>query len=410
MKKITILFVVLAALAAFGTVFAQAGAPLDMTVAEPFLGTWFMSELCGQGQCMDASLLGMSGMSVVFKDDATMAVALGGEEQGAVPWYTENGKAYACNGGENECVWLPMSITEDGKLSMGDETSSMILIREEIKPFGTAETKADAAYEDFKGEWFLESMISEGVSIPASMFGMQAKLVVREDSLDFSLTNPMDPEEKDGQENAGYEIKDGTLTVVFTEGESSETVTMQYHADDSVVVSMTDGNLVFVREENLTTGPSLLDMLGEALTEGAAAPGKDVEIGSTGFHISIPEDYAEVELTEKDIADDMIAYYRSDSNAMDFDIYQFPTEGQSYMDYARTEAAEYGVKADDVEDWQVNGIDIAKYYSTEEYDGESYPCVTWIFEAGDDFLEIAFWLDGEGAEDLADRIIFSLTK
>ena len=151
-------------------------------------------------------------------------------------------------------------------------------------------------------------------------------------------------------------------------------------------------------------------MLGEALTEGTAAPGKDVEIGSTGFHISIPEDYAEVELTEKDIADDMIAYYRSDSNAMDFDIYQFPTEGQSYMDYARTEAAEYGVKADDVEDWQVNGIDIAKYYSTEEYDGESYPCVTWIFEAGDDFLEIAFWLDGEGAEDLADRIIFSLTK
>ena len=410
MKKITILFVLLAALAAFGTVFAQAGAPLDMTVAEPFLGTWFMSELCGQGQCMDAAVLGMSGMSVVFKDDATMAVALGGEEQGAVPWYTENGTAYACNGGENECVWLPMSITEDGKLSMGDETSSMILIRDEIKPFGTAEAKADAAYEDFKGEWFLESMISEGVSIPASMFGMQAKLVIREDSLDFSLTNPMNPEEKDGQENAGYEIKDGTLTVVFTDGESSETVTMQYHADDSVVVSMTDGNLVFVREENLTTGPSLLDMLGEALTEGAAAPGKDVEIGSTGFHISIPEDYAEVELTEKDIADDMIAYYRSDSNAMDFDIYQFPTEGQSYMDYARTEAAEYGVKADDVEDWQINGIDIAKYYSTEEYDGESYPCVTWIFEAGDDFLEIAFWLDGEGAEDLADRIIFSLTK
>ena len=410
MKKITILFVLLAALAAFGTVFAQAGAPLDMTVAEPFLGTWFMSELCGQGQCMDAAVLGMSGMSVVFKDDATMAVALGGEEQGAVPWYTENGTAYACNGGENECVWLPMSITEDGKLSMGDETSSMILIRDEIKPFGTAEAKADAAYEDFKGEWFLESMISEGVSIPASMFGMQAKLVIREDSLDFSLTNPMNPEEKDGQENAGYEIKDGTLTVVFTDGESSETVTMQYHADDSVVVSMTDGNLVFVREENLTTGPSLLDMLGEALTEGTAAPGKDVEIGSTGFHISIPEDYAEVELTEKDIADDMIAYYRSDSNAMDFDIYQFPTEGQSYMDYARTEAAEYGVKADDVEDWQVNGIDIAKYYSTEEYDGESYPCVTWIFEAGDDFLEIAFWLDGEGAEDLADRIIFSLTK
>ena len=95
---------------------------------------------------------------------------------------------------------------------------------------------------------------------------------------------------------------------------------------------------------------------------------------------------------------------------MDFDIYQFPAEGQSYMEYARIEAAEYGVEAEDVEDWQINGINLAKYYSTEEYEGKSYRCVTYIFEAGDDFAEIAFWLDGEDAEALADRIIFSLAK
>ncbi len=410
MKKLTVMFVLLAALAAFGSVFAQVGAPLDMTTAEPFLGTWFMSELCGEGQCIDAAMWGMSGMSVEFKDDATMIVAFNEEEQGAIPWYTENGVAYACSGSEeSDCTWLPLSITEDGKLSMGDEASSMLLTRDEIKPFGTAEVKADAAYEDFQGEWFLESMMSEGATFPASLFGMQAKLVIREDSLDYSLTSLMSPEESQGQENAAYEIKDGTLTVVFTDGEEPETVTMQYHLDDSIVVSTEAGNLVFVREENLSTGPNLLDMLSQAMAEGEAA-GDEIEIGTSGYRITIPEGYTAGELTEEDIADDQIAYYRSDANPMDFDIYQFPAEGQTYMDFARSQAAEYGVNADDVEDWQVNGIDIAKYKSTEEFEGQSYPCVTWIFEAGDDLVEIGFWLDGEGAEDLADQIIFSLTK
>ena len=411
MKKLTVLFILLAALAVFGSGFAQTGSPLDMTVAEPFLGTWFMSQICGQGQCMDAGILGMSGMSIEFRDDATMGASVGGEEQAAVPWYTENGEAYACSGSEeSDCTWLPMSISEDGKLSMGDETSSMVFTRDEVKPFGTAEVKADAAFEDFQGEWFLESMINDGTSIPASLLGMQAKLVIHEDSLDFSFANPLDPEESSGQDNAAYEIKDGTLTVVFTEGEESETVNMQYHVDDSIVADMFGGNLVFVREENLSTGPSLIDLLSEAFSEDSQSSGVEVEVGSTGYCITIPEDYTAGELTEEDVADDMIAYYSSDSNPMDFDIYQFPTEGQSYMDYARSEAAEYGVAPDDVADWQINGIDLAKYYSTEEYNGESFPCVTWIFESGDDFVEIAFWLDGEGAEDLADQIINSLTK
>ncbi len=411
MKKLTVLFVLLATLAAFGSVFAQTGAPLDMTVAEPYLGTWFMSELCGQGQCMDAAMLGMSGMSVEFKDDATMSVVAGGEEAGSVPWYTENGVAYACNGGEeSECTWLPMSITDEGKLSMGDETSSLVLIRDEIKPFGTADVKADAVYEDFQGEWFLESMLSEGVSVSASMFGMQGKLTIREDTLDFSVTNPMTPEMSEGAEGVSYELKDGAITAEVADGEKTETVTFVYHIDDSIVLAMEEGNLVFVREENLTTGPSLMDMLSEAFSEGAdvSEAKKYVNLGSTDYRIGIPADYAEGELTEEDIADDMKAYWRSESNPMDFDVYQFPREGQTYLEYARSEAADYGVAEDDVEDWQINGIDMAKYNSSEEYDGNTFPCVTWTWEAGDDFLQIVFWLDGEGAEDLADEIMFSI--
>lgn len=409
MKKLTVFFVLLAALTAFGSVFAQAGAPLDMTVAEPYLGTWFISELCGQGQCMDASLLGMSGSSVEFTDDASMTMIVAGEEQGTMPWYTENGNAYACSTGEeSECTWLPMSITDEGKLSMGDEDYALVLIRDEIKPFGTAEVKPDAAYDDFQGEWFLESMIGDGVSIPASLFGMSAKLVIREDSLDYSMSNPMDPEESRGQDNAPYEIADGTLTVTFTRDGESETATMQYHVDDSIVAEMEGGNLVFVREENLTTGLNLLDLLSEAFSEGAGDDTKYVSVGSTDYRIGIPESYEEGELTEEDLADNMTAYWHSGEYLMDFDIYQFAKEGQTYIDYARTEAAAYGVDADDVADWQVNGIDMAQYYSSREYEGETINCVTWIWEAGDDFVRITFWLDGDDAEGLADQIIFSL--
>ena len=410
MKKITVLFVLFVVLAALPTVFGQTDAPLDMTVAEPFLGTWYITEICGQGQCMDAGVLGMTGMTVEFKDDSTMTVAMGEEEAGAVPWYTENSIAYACNGSEEDgCIWLPMSLTDEGKLSMGDETSSLIFIRDEVKPFGTAEVKAGAAYEDFQGEWFLEAMMAEGASIPASMFGMSGSLVIREDSLDLSISGSMDPDGDENLTGISYELRDSTITAEINDGEKTQTVTMTYHVDGSIVMTMEEGNLVFVREENVTKGPSLMDLLSEAITEGTA-DGKDIEIGTTGIRITIPEDYTAGELSEQDIADDMVAYYRGDSSLMDFDIYQFPTEGQSYMEYARIEAAEYGVEAEDVEDWQINGIDLAKYYSTEEYEGKSYRCVTYIFEAGDDFAEIAFWLDGEDAEALADRIIFSLAK
>ena len=410
MKKFIVLFVFLIVLAAFPSVFAQKDAPLDMAVAEPFLGTWYITEICGQGQCMDAGLLGMTGMTVDFKDDSTMAIAMGQEEAGSLPWYTENGIAYACNGSEEDgCTWLPMSLTDEGKLSLGDETSSLVFVREEVKPFGTAEARTDAAYTDFQGTWFLEAMMAEGASIPASMFGMTGSLVIHEDSLDLSISGSVDPNGDENLTGISYELRDGTITAEINDGEKSQTVSMTYHVDESIVMTMEEGNLVFVREENVTKGPSLIDLLSEAMTEGAA-DGKEIEIGTTGFRITIPEDYTAGELNEQDIADDMVAYYRSDSSLMDFDIYQFPTEGQSYMEYARKEAAEYGVAADDVEDWQINGIDLAKYYSTEEYDGKSYRCVTYIFEAGDDFAEIAFWLDGEDAEGLADRIIFSLAK
>ena len=91
---------------------------------------------------------------------------------------------------------------------------------------------------------------------------------------------------------------------------------------------------------------------------------------------------------------------------MDFDVYQFDKDGMSLEEYANEEAAEY--KADGVEEVTYNGISMMQYYSQEEYDGESYHVANYIFENDDDFVELTFWLDGDDAEELVEKILFSI--
>ena len=134
----------------------------------------------------------------------------------------------------------------------------------------------------------------------------------------------------------------------------------------------------------------------------------DLGIGLTGFYITVPADYVPGEVTNEELADDMIAYYYSDIRLMDFDIYEFPTEGQSLEEYAALEAEEYGAEGFELLD--INGTPVALYYSGEEYAGEAYKVANYLFAADDEFGEIAFWLDGEDAEALVEQIISTLTR
>ena len=134
---------------------------------------------------------------------------------------------------------------------------------------------------------------------------------------------------------------------------------------------------------------------------------KTAAVGTTGYLLAVPADYHEGEVTQEERKDDQVAYYRSEKHLMDFDVYQFPTEGQALLDYAVAEAKEYG--ADEVESLTVNGVALALYYSEEVYDGGSYRVANYLLEAGDDFGELSFWLDGEDAEALTEKIIASLS-
>ena len=115
-------------------------------------------------------------------------------------------------------------------------------------------------------------------------------------------------------------------------------------------------------------------------------------------------------LTEEDIRDDMVAYMRSAETLLDFDVYQFTKEGrpEKLVEYAEQEAAEYNA-FEVVTGERINGIDAAWYRARETYEGKEYTTLNYLFEDGNQYVEIAFWLDGETAEAEAQEIISTLT-
>ena len=152
----------------------------------------------------------------------------------------------------------------------------------------------------------------------------------------------------------------------------------------------------------------LLVAVGCALADGAAT--RVYRLGTSCYTIEIPESYVEGERTEEDIADDMVAYLKSPDTLLDFDVYQFSKAGypDTIAGFAEQEAAE-NESVEVVTDGEVNGISAAWYRAVETYEGQEYATLTYVLEDGDDYVEVAFWLDGENAEAQARAIMETLT-
>lgn len=142
----------------------------------------------------------------------------------------------------------------------------------------------------------------------------------------------------------------------------------------------------------------------------AEAATKVYTLGTSIYTIEIPESFVEGERTEEDVKDDMVAYMHSPDTLMDFDVFQFNKEGypEKLADFVTQEAEDY--KATEVvTDGEVNGITAAWYRAVETYEGKEYPTLTYVLEDGDEYVEIAFWLDGDTAEQEVQAIISTLT-
>ena len=116
---------------------------------------------------------------------------------------------------------------------------------------------------------------------------------------------------------------------------------------------------------------------------GSAEP---TQIGTSDFYIVLPEGYS---LEEDDLDEDQIAYFYKDDNSIDFDVYQWEKGDQYTLDAeANTFATAYGAVAESV---TVNEIDGWKYVSKEDFEGETYTVVNYMFEDDTYIVELCFW-------------------
>ena len=147
-----------------------------------------------------------------------------------------------------------------------------------------------------------------------------------------------------------------------------------------------------------------LTVVGEAEV---ADEGTVLTLGTTNFVITLPVVYQMGEITAEDTDESQVGYYYSDELTVDFDVYQWAiADGEELAVIAAEEAAEYGAEAVAT---NINGIDVVYYEAVEESEGTEYNTVSFIMSDGENFAEIVFWADGEGAGDVIEGIINTLT-
>lgn len=142
------------------------------------------------------------------------------------------------------------------------------------------------------------------------------------------------------------------------------------------------------------------------LTLAACGNTKPTQLGTSDFSIVLPDGYA---LAEDDMDEDQVAYFYKDDNSIDFDVYQW-AKGDEYTleSEANYFAVEYGTTAKAV---TVNGINGWKYISAEDFEGNTYTVVNYMFEDDTYIVELSFWTIGTEEEYKAvDEIINTLKK
>ena len=132
-----------------------------------------------------------------------------------------------------------------------------------------------------------------------------------------------------------------------------------------------------------------------------------IALGTSGLTMVVDASYITGEITSEDTSESQVAYYYSETNSMDFDVYQWVrAEGETLEFVAADEAATYGVEYVAT---SFNDIPAIYYETVEEYDGVEYPTTTFILENGDVFVEIVFWMDGENPSDKIEAMVDSIT-
>ncbi len=188
-----------------------------------------------------------------------------------------------------------------------------------------------------------------------------------------------------------------------SEGTTYQTVSCLMENGDVVaeIVFWLDGENAAAEADAIM---ATLTVTGEAtIDEG----GTEIVLGTSNLKITTPVAYVQGEITAEDTDENQVAYYTSEETLIDFDVYQWAkVEGETAETVAAEEAAEFGAE-EYFEGISDGGIVFEGYYASEEYEGQTYETLTIIAEAGDDFVELVFWIDGENIQE-AELVVTSI--
>lgn len=145
-----------------------------------------------------------------------------------------------------------------------------------------------------------------------------------------------------------------------------------------------------------------------------------LKIGESSYAIPLAPSYfwenLSDEITEEDAEDGLIGYYASEEYPVDLDVYQFPIaeeEADSLLEYAVYEAGLYDVE-EIIENSYINtDLIVYSYETEEEYEDELYITENYIYEEGENYYELVFWLDADKKEeelDYVENIMQGMTK
>ncbi|MBE5806937.1 MAG: ATP-binding protein [Clostridiales bacterium] len=134
-------------------------------------------------------------------------------------------------------------------------------------------------------------------------------------------------------------------------------------------------------------------------------------LGTSSYSVMVDDSFVEGDMTEEDIADGQVGYYRSDDTTLDFDVYQFSKEGiaEELSHYTLEEANEYDNVSVVHPCDEINGIPVGWYRTVETYEDDEYDTLTYIMDNGDDYVELVFWMEDGDDEEHANAIISSLS-
>lgn len=254
MKKISFLLALMA-LTIFvltAAVSAQSELPaIDEAAAAAYLGTWHADRLCAEGSCLSFSDIGVD-QTWELNADNTVVVTNPDGTTATGQWYMEAGKAYFTESDEKgNSVTSEISLDEEGSLVLTDGDNSVItFIREVAAVPGSGEVVADAALEDFLGDWFLYGFGgADGEVAAVAALGIEGSLTISQDTFSFRMG--------DDSRDQEYILEDGKLYVTWpaAEGEKQDDVAvMTCLSDDSAVLTFGEGtdntfDMIFSRKK-----------------------------------------------------------------------------------------------------------------------------------------------------------------